>query len=149
MYTIIPVNNAHMAQQGFKFSILGTYCIKYDSYDPDIQGYPFVTSLSVTLTYPDNSVQHANADVSFLLFDDDVDQYTLFSLYNGGTFPVVDSVIFVSYDVGNGLVGSLIENPSDLFTSIISLLPLVIPVAVSFIAIRKGISWVRSKISGV
>ena len=117
VYTIIPVTNAHMAQQGFKYSILGTYCIKYDSYDHDIQGHPFVTSLSATMTYPDNSVQHVNVDVSLLLFDDDVDQYTLFSLYNGGTFPFVDSVIFVSYDFGielTSFLGSLTAGLVDL-----------------------------------
>lgn len=118
MYTIIPVTNALLVQLGYKFSILGTYCVKYDSYDPDIQGYPFVTSVSATMTYPDNSrVDHDNADVSLLLFDDDVDQYTLFSIQNETNIPYVDSIIFVSYDFGNELtsfLGSLTAGLVDL-----------------------------------
>lgn len=46
------------------------------------------------------------------------------------------------------LTGSLSENPAAIFHHILSILPVVIPVIVSFIGIRKGISWVRSKLSG-
>ena len=46
------------------------------------------------------------------------------------------------------LTGSISENPNAIFKHILSILPVVIPVIVSFIGIRKGIFWVKSKLSG-
>lgn len=61
----------------------------------------------------------------------------------------ISDVKMISYDpVAEGLVGSFHEDPHAAFSNILSILPIVIPVLVSFIGIRKAISYVRSKANG-
>lgn len=77
---------------------------------------------------------------------------TISFLRNEGssTFFLSNAVVsMISVDIiSENLSGSLSSEPYAAFSEILSLLPIVLPVVVSFIAIRKAISYVRSKVNG-
>ncbi len=100
-----------------------------------------------------------NKNVSFqyyssvIVMGDGSDYYSTISfLRNEGSssFSLSNAVVsMISVDIiSENLAGSLSSEPYAAFSSILSILPLVIPVLVSFIGIRKAISYVRSKANG-
>ena len=57
-------------------------------------------------------------------------------------------VKLISYDpIFDSLTGAFSFDPHALLTHVLSLLPIVLPVVVGFIGIRKAVAWLRSKLS--
>jgi len=58
------------------------------------------------------------------------------------------SVKLIPYDpIFDSLTGAFSADPHALLSHVLSLLPIVLPVVVGFIGIRKAVAWLRSKLS--
>ena len=136
---------------GNRLDIPGVHFVQYEYIaGDDLEGYAAPLSLSLTLYHPSGEVMNTvSGEVVVFVQDLDSEPFTMLIFAGSDEFTFVfDSFKFISHDQGNGLIGDFLEDPNNVFNPIISILPVVIPVAVSFFGIRKAISWLRSKLSG-
>lgn len=136
---------------GYSVDIPGVHFVQYEYIEgDDLEGYAAPLSLSFTLYDPSGDVMSIDSgEVVVFVQDLDSEPFTMLAFTGSDEFTFIfDSCKFVSYDQGNGLIGDFLEDPNNVFNPIISILPVVIPVVVSFVGTRKVISWLRSKLSG-